>query len=130
MMSEIGHAPFAWPLVDGYPDDAISWLSAGSTLNRWNRHRSLAAHWAADDLRQPPLRDLLPKRLPNTWGAMIDALSRTLVFRTMQDRHQKVILDYLEVRAHDPFDGRDAGATHKMAAAVALILDSPYYGVR
>jgi len=130
MMSEIGHAPFAWPLVDGYPDDATSWLSAGSTLNRWNRHYSLAAHWAAGELGQPPLRDLLPARLPKTWGDMIDALARSLVFRTLEDRHKKVILDFLEVRASDPFDKRDAGATHRMAPAVALILDSPYYGVR
>ncbi|MFL6286846.1 MAG: DUF1800 domain-containing protein [Actinomycetes bacterium] len=130
MMSEIGHAPFAWPLVDGYPDDAISWLSAGSTLNRWNRHYSLAAHWAADDLPQPPLRSLLPDHLPKTWGAMLDALSRQLVFRTLEDRHKKVILRFLDVTASDAFDRRDADARHKMAPAVALILDSPYHEVR
>ena len=130
MLNEIGHAPFAWPLVDGYPDDAMSWLSAGSTLNRWNRHYSLAAHWAADELPQPPLRNLLPDRLPRTWGSMLDALARALVFRPLEDRHRKVILEFLEVRANDSFDKRDAQATHRMAAVVGLILDSPYHGVR
>jgi uncharacterized protein (DUF1800 family) len=130
MMSEIGHAPFAWPLVDGYPDDALSWLSAGSTLNRWNRHYSLAAHWAADDLPQPPLRSLLPDRLPKTWGAAVDALSRRLVFRPMDDRHKQVVLDFLAVRANDSFDRTDAESRHRMAPVVALILDSPYHGVR
>lgn len=130
MMNEIGHAPFAWPLVDGYPDDAISWMSAGSTLNRWNRHYSLAAHWAADDLPQPPLRSLLPHRLPRTWGTMLDDLARRLVFRTLDSHHKRVILEFLDVRSTDPFEKRDADARHKMAPAVALILDSPYYGVR
>ena len=130
MMNEIGHAPFAWPLVDGYPDNALSWMSAGSTLNRWNRHYSLAGHWAAHELPQPPLRSLLPDRLPRTWGGAIDALSKRLVFRVMEDRHRRVILDFLDVNASEPFDRKDADAQFKMAPAVALILDSPYHGVR
>ncbi len=130
MVTEIGHAPFAWGLVDGYPDDGISWLSAGSTLNRWNRHLALAAHWGADELPMPSLRSLLPKRLPRTYGSMIDALSRRLVFRTIESHHKKAILTFLGRRASDPFDREDAAATYRMAPAVALILDSPYHGVR
>ncbi len=130
MVNEIGQAPFAWGLPDGYPDDAVSWLSAGSTLNRWNRHLSLAAHWTPEELPMPPLRTLLPAKLPRTHGAMLDALARRLVFRTLEDRHKAVILDFLERRATDPFDKDDADAVHRMAPAVALILDSPYHGVR
>lgn len=130
MCSEIGQAPMAWDLPDGYPDDAISWLSGGSTLNRWNRHYSMAGHWAAKTLPQPPLRDLLPRKVPKNYGAMLDALAKSLVFRTMEDRHKKVILDFLDRKASDPFDGKDANSTSKMAKIVALILDSPYFGVR
>jgi hypothetical protein len=61
---------------------------------------------------------------------MLDALARRLVFRTLEDRHKAVILDFLERRATDPFDKDDADAVHRMAPAVALILDSPYHGVR
>ena len=61
---------------------------------------------------------------------MLDALSRRLVFRTLEDRHKKVILRFLDVAATDAFDRRDADARHKMAPAVALILDSPYHEVR
>lgn len=130
MCMEVGQAPFAWGLPDGYPDDAVSWLSGGATLNRWNRHLSLAAHWAADSLLQPPLRSLLPDRLPRTFGSMLDALARRLVFRTLEDHHKAVILRFLGRRATDPFDGHDADATYRMACAVALTLDSPYHGVR
>lgn len=130
MVTEIGQAPFAWGLPDGYPDEASAWLSAGSTLNRWNRHLSLAAHWAAEELPAPPLRSLLPARLPRTYGDMLDALARRLVFRSIEDHHKKVILTFLGRRASDPFDKQDAEAIYRMAPAVALILDSPYHGVR
>ena len=130
MVTELGQAPFAWGLPDGYPDDGASWLSAGSTLNRWNRHLSLASHWGAEELPMPPLRSLLPAKLPQTHGAMLDALARRLVFRTMEDHHKKAILTFLERRATDPFDKQDADALYRMGPAVALILDSPYHGVR
>lgn len=130
MVTELGHAPFAWGLPDGYPDEGSAWLSAGSTLNRWNRHLALASHWGAEELPMPPLRSLLPAKLPRNHGEMLDALARRLVFRTMEDRHKKVILSFLDRRASDPFDRQDAEALYRMGPAVALILDSPYHGVR
>ncbi|MEO8106552.1 MAG: DUF1800 domain-containing protein, partial [Actinomycetes bacterium] len=92
MVTEIGQAPFAWGLPDGYPDDGASWLSAGSTLNRWNRHLALAAHWGPTELPMPPLRTLLPTKLPRTYGSMLDALSKRLVFTTLDSHHKQVIL--------------------------------------
>ncbi|MCZ3385632.1 MAG: DUF1800 domain-containing protein [Actinomycetia bacterium] len=130
MVTELGQAPHAWGLPDGYPDEGASWLSAGSTLNRWNRHLSLASHWGAEELPMPPLRSLLPAQLPRNYGDMVDDLARRLVFRTIEDRHKKVILSFLDRRASDPFDRRDAEALYRMGPAVALILDSPYHGVR
>jgi hypothetical protein len=128
--NQVGHAPFAWDLPDGYPDDAASWQSAGTTLNRWNRHLSLAAHWYPKTMRQPPLRSLLPRKLPRTYGGMVDALAKRLVFRPLSKTHKQVVLDLLERKASDPFRAKDAAATYRMAPAVAIILDSPYHGVR
>ncbi|MCZ3388991.1 MAG: DUF1800 domain-containing protein [Actinomycetia bacterium] len=130
MVTELGQAPFAWALPDGYPDDGASWLSAGSTLNRWNRHLAFASHWGAAEFPMPPLRSLLPAKLPRTYGDMLDALARRLVFRTIEDRHKQVILTFLDRRASDSFDKQDADAVYRMGPAVALILDSPYHGVR
>ena len=128
--NEVGHAPLAWDLPDGYPDDAVSWQSAGTTLNRWNRHLSLAAHWQPKSLRQPKLRTLLPRRLPRTYGGMVDALAKRLVFRTLANAHKQVVLNLLDRRADDPFRDKDADATWRMAPAVAIMLDSPYHGIR
>ena len=72
----LGQQPLAWSPPDGYPDVAASWQSAGGTLGRWNTHLSLAAHWWPDELTQPPLRSLLPDRLPRTHGALVDALAQ------------------------------------------------------
>ncbi len=128
--NEVGHAPMGWDLPDGYPDDAASWQSAGTTLNRWNRHLSLAGHWAPKSLRQPALRTLLPRKLPKTYGGMVDDLAKRLVFRTLTKDHKQVVLTLLERRADDPFTAKDADANYRMAPAVAIILDSPYHGTR
>ncbi len=98
--------------------------------NRWNRHLSLAAHWQPKSLRQPKLRTLLPRRLPRTYGGMVDALAKRLVFRTLANAHKQVVLNLLDRRADDPFRDKDADATWRMAPAVAIILDSPYHGIR
>ena len=128
--NEVGHAPLAWALPDGYPDDTASWLSAGTTVNRWNRHLSLAAHWYPQELRQPDLRTLLPKNLPRTYGGMVDALAKRLVFRTLSNEHKQVVLALLERQSSDRFTAQDARETYRIAPAVAIILDSPYHGVR
>ena len=86
--SDLGHLPLAWSPPDGYPDEAVAWQSAGGTLGRWNTHLSLAAHWWPDALRQPPLRKLLPDRLPRTHGDYVDALAQRLVFRKLTQRAQ------------------------------------------
>ena len=76
------------------------------------------------------MRDLLPRKLPKTWGAMIDDLSKRLIFRTMETHHKNVISDSsgrarvgsvrFPGRAHLVEDG----------AMLALILDTPYHGVQ
>jgi uncharacterized protein (DUF1800 family) len=127
---EVGHAPLGWDMPNGYPDDAVSWLSAGTTLNRWNRHLSLAAHWFPKPLRRPELRTLLPHRLPSTYGEMVDDLAKRLVFRTLSKEHKHVVLTFLGKKSGDRFTSRDAAANYQMAPAAAIILDSPYHGVR
>ena len=128
--NEVGQAPFAWDLPDGYPDTATAWQSAGTTLNRWNRHLSLAGGWFPKTLRKPPLRSLLPKRLPRTFGGMVDDLAKRLVFRELSKEHRDVVLSLLQRRAGDPFTANHADAHWLMAPAVAIILDSPYHGIR
>ena len=62
---------------------------------RWNTHLSLAAHWWPSTLTQPPLRSLLPNRLPTTHGDLVDALAKRLVFRKLLAPHTAAVLGFL-----------------------------------
>jgi hypothetical protein len=126
----LGQQPLAWSPPDGYPDEAASWQSAGGTLARWNTHLSLAAHWWPKELTQPPLRELLPKRLPPTHGKLVDALAKRLVFRTLAAPHRQAVLAFLGRSASDPLDADDEAVRWRLPYLVALILDSPYHWVR
>jgi len=127
---DLGHAPLAWNPPDGYPDEAASWQSAGTTLGRWNTHLSLAAHWWPTALRQPGLRKLLPTNLPNTYGDFVDTLSKRLVFRRLESAHRQAVLGFLGHQASDPLRSDDAAVGWRLPYVVALILDSPYHGIR
>lgn len=126
----LGQQPLAWSPPDGYPDEAVLWQSAGGTLSRWNTHLSLASHWWPNTLEQPPLRSLLPNRLPKTHGALVDALAKRLVFRPLAAPHRAAVLEFLERSASDPLDSDDAAVGWRLPYVVALILDSPYFWVR
>ncbi len=76
-------------------------------LSRWNSHMSLAAHWWPEDLRAPKLDALVPKPLPKTHGALVDALARGLVFRALSASHRKAVLGFLGRSPGDPLSGDD-----------------------
>ena len=130
MIDDMGHAPMAWHMPNGYPDVAVAWQSAGTTLARWNSHLSLAAHWWPDALVQPALRTLLPKTLPATHGALVDALSKRLVFRTLAASHKTAVLQFLGKAATAPLSAGDEAVGWRLPYVVALILDTPYHAVR
>jgi uncharacterized protein (DUF1800 family) len=130
MCGDLGHAPLVWSMPNGYPDEASAWQSAGNTLERWNDHMSLAAHWWPSTLVQPDLLKLLPKKLPKTYGKFVDVLAQRLVFRTLADDHRKAVLTFLEKKASDQLNATDAAVTWRLSQVVALILDSPYHGIR
>ncbi len=130
MVEGLGQAPLAWTQPDGYPDVADAWRSAGGMLSRWNSHMSLAAHWWPEDLRAPKLDALVPKPLPKTHGALVDALARGLVFRTLSASHRKAVLDFIGRSPGDPLSGDDEALGWRLPYLVSLILDSPYHMVR
>jgi uncharacterized protein (DUF1800 family) len=127
---ELGQQPLAWSPPDGYPDEAVSWQSAGGTLSRWNTHLSLAAHWWPDSLTQPHLRSLLPDRLPKTHGDLVDVLAKRLVFRKLAPVHKAAVLGFLGRSASTPLSSDDAAVGWRLPYIVALILDTPYFWVR
>jgi uncharacterized protein (DUF1800 family) len=130
MAEGLGQAPAGWPQPNGYPDVASAWSSAGGTLARWNSHVSLAAHWWPKTLVQPKLRTLLPATLPATHGALVDALAKRLVFRTLTPAHRAAVLTFLGRAASDPVTSTSEVVGWRLPYVVALILDSPYHWLR
>jgi uncharacterized protein (DUF1800 family) len=126
----MGHAPMAWDQPDGYPDVAVSWQSAGTTLARWNSHLNLAAHWWPKALVQRDPRSYLPKKLPPTHGHLVDALAKRLVFRTLAPKHKSAVLKFLGKNSATPLSTSDAAVGWRLPYVIALILDSPYHAVR
>jgi hypothetical protein len=130
MTEGLGDAPLAWGPPNGYPDVADAWRSAGGSLARWNMHQSLAAHWWPKALRRPDLRSLLPRRLPRTHGAAVDALARRVVGRRLTDDRRDAVLSLLGRSGDEPLEERDELVRWRLPYVIALILDAPEHEVR
>ena len=129
-VESMSDAPLSWVQPNGYPDYADAWRSAGGTLSRWNTHLSFAAGWN-DSLRTPNMRkNLLPDRLPKDHGALVQALAKRLVFRTLATAHGDAILAFLGRAATDPVTPSSEAVGWRLPYLVALILDSPYHEIR
>ena len=132
MTEGLGHLPMGWVPPDGYPDTGDPWRSAGLTLSRWNMHVGLAAGWwPANHLKVPNIqKNVLPATLPKTHGALVDAVAKRLVFRTLPAAHRDAVLAFLGVAAATPLDEDDAAVGWRLPYLVALILDTPSHGIR
>ena len=63
-------------------------------------------------------------------GALVDALAKRLVFRTLPSTHRDAVLAFLGVTAATPLDEDDAAVGWRLPYLVALILDTPSHGIR
>ena len=133
-IESLGDLPMGWIPPNGYPDYADAWRSAGITLGRWNMHIAMAAGWwPASELRVPDdlKRELLGKGLPDTYGGLVDELTKRLVFRKLSAAHRAAVLAFIGKAASDVPSGGDPFLQDwRFPYLVALILDSPYHGTR
>jgi len=72
----------------------------------------------------------LPDTLPKDHGALIQALAKRLVFRTLATPHRDALLAFLGRAATDPISPSSEAVGWRLSYLVALILDSPYHGIR
>ena len=88
MLEGLSHAPMAWTQPNGYPDVASAWRSAGGTPEQLEHPRLAGrASGGPTTLQLPRLKDtVLPQPLPATYGALVDAMAKRLVFRKLDDR--------------------------------------------
>ncbi len=131
----LGDLPLTWPQPNGYPDRSDDWRSAGRTLGRWNMHYGAANHgYPTNYFRGTTLdelkTELLPKTLPKTHGKLVNDLASRLVFRDLTDKHRDAILTFLGKTSSSPLLANDAIVNSRFGHVVALILDSPYHGIR
>ena len=90
------------------------WLPVGTTTSR----------------RRTSARQLLPDALPKDHGTLVQTLAKRLVFRTLATPHRDALLGFLNRAAADPISPSSEAVGWRLPYLVALILDSPYHGIR
>jgi uncharacterized protein (DUF1800 family) len=131
VIRETGDAPMGWHPPNGYPDVAVAWSSASGTLSRWNAHLSLAAGWWPNSLTRPAdLRKHLVPRLPETYGALVDAVAIRLLGMKMQPAHTAAVAAHFGRGPSSPLKATDGAVRWQFPYLVALVLDSPYFSFR
>jgi len=68
--------------------------------------------------------------LPKDHGALVQTLAKRLVFRTLATPHRDALLGFLGRGAADPISPSSEAVGWRLPYLVALILDSPYHGIR
>jgi len=133
MLDGLSDLPMGWIPPNGYPDYADAWRSAGITLGRWNMHRSAAgAGWPFSELRVPDMKTyFFGSKLPKTYGALVDVVAKTVLFRKLAPAHRAAVLEFVEKADTDIVDADDSFLQDwRFPYLVALILDTPYHGIR
>ncbi len=125
--TDSGHRPLSWPAPNGYPDVHAAWRSAGNLVAVWNLHRALVGDWQ-DGLTRPDPLGLVEGRPAATVGEYVDSLCARLCFQAFQPPHRDALVAFL---------GGDPAApigpfvdNNEALAAIALVLDSPYFSLR
>jgi uncharacterized protein (DUF1800 family) len=122
-----GHKPLSWQAPNGYPDVHAAWRSAGGIVECWNAHRMLVYDWQ-DGLSRPDPAALVAGQPAANVGEFVDSLCRRLCFQVFQPPHRDALVAFL---GGDPAAPIDLTIDHGDAgAAIALVLDSPYFALR
>ena len=130
ILTDMGHAPLGWNPPNGYPDVAAAWQSAAGTLHRWGFHMDLVAGWWPNQLATPKPATLLPARLPATHGELVDALCRRLIRQPSTSVQREAICAFLDVAPRTPLRPTSPAVGWRLPYVVALVLDSPQFGIR
>ncbi len=130
MVSDMGHGPLAWSPPNGYPDVAVAWQSPAGTLARWNAHLSVAAGWWPKTLTGPAMSTMIPKKRPETYGALLDGLSKRLLQQSLPASQKAAICAFLcdewtTVTPSTALPKNSAALGWRLPYVIALLLDSP-----
>lgn len=129
-ISTVGQVPLGWPQPDGYPDVAAAWQSAGGTLARWNMNNNLANNWWPTGFRRPALTTFLPKPLPATYGALVDAVAVRVRQLGLSVPEREAICGFFGAKPTTRLRAGSEILTWRLGQLIALLLDAPSHGRR
>lgn len=129
LVRKAGHAPRAWPAVDGYPDTAAHWTSSNVMLSLWNAAQDAVMGDEKESGRTPWVKVLGIKP-----GDDADATARRITTHltgyTWNDEHVKNVAALLTDGFEKPYaPGRKVAPKYLddlTLHAVRLIFASPY----
>ena len=135
LLIDMGHGPLAWSPPNGYPDVAPAWQSAAGTLARWNAHLNIAAGWWPKTLTGPALTTMVPKKLPPTYGALLDVVSNRLLQQPLPAQQKTAICAFLSdewttITPSKALPKNSVALGWRLPFVVALLLDSPRHSIR
>ena len=93
---------------------------------------SFSGGWPFSELRVPDMKTFLfGSKLPKTYGALVDVMAKTLLFRKLAPAHRAAVLAFVEKADTDTVNANDSFLQDwRFPYLVALILDTPYHGIR
>ncbi|GAA4967569.1 DUF1800 domain-containing protein [Kineococcus glutinatus] len=125
MVRNMGHEPLAWPAPNGYADVASAWVSAGSTMRRWNHTWELATRRRPENLAWRASEPLFAAP-PPTWGEFVARLVQRLLFRPATARETAALLRLCDKQPTAPVvPGDPSLAPTRLADLSAMVLNSP-----
>lgn len=128
-LASMGQLPWYWLTPDGYPDVKEAWAASSAILTRWNFGLTLAGAGAgrlgtALIDGYSPLDETPPS--VTTVGAFADFWIDRLLYRPMRPEDRAIVVEMLIPTGDEeaPIAGLPAD---RRRAAIALVLDSPYF---
>jgi uncharacterized protein (DUF1800 family) len=131
MVDEAGQAPMSWAPPNGFPDVAAAWASPSGQLIRWNAHLNIVAGWWPKQLVRPAnLVTGLIGAVPGTYGGLVDALAKRLFGRTLAAEHTAALTAFYGRTPASALKSSDGAVGWALPYLVAMMLNSPYFGIR
>ncbi|WP_375423653.1 DUF1800 domain-containing protein [uncultured Friedmanniella sp.] len=125
----MGQAPMGWPAPNGYPDVAEAWATTSTTLRRWNFHDGAAKGGSAAAIPRLTPQQLMPKKLPTTYGALVDVLAHRFLL-TLTSAQRTAVCTFLQHQPGDVLRPADPALGWRLGHVAALVLSSPNFAIR
>jgi len=126
-LTVLGQIHFEWATPDGYPDDAVYWISTNALLNRWN-YGTAVSQGGLNSAFQVRIFELMDgARRPTE---IVNTLVDRILHRDILPEDKAVLLDYVASGGSNNQWLPLAEAVLKARGLLALLLASRYFQSR